>query len=238
MAVEQLWALLSLGFLLGLRHALDADHVVAVSAIVAQTRQLTKAALVGVLWGVGHTFTLSIMGLLVLFGKLSISSSLAQAAEFLVGFMLILLGISTLWTLRRQRIHLHRHSHGAEEHIHFHGHAGAREHTHEHPEWSWKPLVVGMIHGLAGSAALMLLVLGTVRSELAGLLYILVFGAGSIGGMLLVSFLLGLPVVWAAHAPALQRAHRAIALTAGLASIVFGLWMMLEIGTLEGWLGP
>lgn len=225
--MEQLWTLLSLGFLLGLRHALNADHVVAVSTIVAQTKRLTKAALVGTLWGLGHTLTLSIVGVFVLFGKLAIPESLAHGAEFLVGLALIWLGAATLWRLHRQRVHVHRHAHGSEEHVHFHQHAEGPEHAHEHPRLGWKPLLVGMIHGLAGSAALMLLVLGTVRSELAGLLYIAVFGVGSIGGMLLVSLALGLPIVWTARS--LVRAHQAIALTAGLASIAFGLWLIIEI---------
>jgi len=234
--MDQLWALLSLGFLLGLRHALDADHVVAVSTIVAQTRQLTKAALVGLLWGIGHTLTLSIMGCVVLFAKLQIPDPLAQGAEFMVGLMLILLGTSTLWGLHRRRIHLHPHSHGSKEHIHFHSHSGAREHAHEHPKLGWKPLIVGMIHGMAGSAALMLLVLGTVRSELAGLLYIFVFGVGSMGSMLIVSLILGLPVVWTARSPMLQRVPQAITLVTGAVSIAFGVWLMIEIGFVEGWL--
>jgi len=228
--MEQLWALLSLGFLLGLRHALDADHVVAVSTIVAQTRQLSQAAWVGVLWGIGHTLTLSVVGLLVVFAKFSISDSLAKLAELLVGFMLILLGAWTLWGYRRQRVHLHKHSHDAQEHVHFHSHAASLGHTHLHVRLGWKPLLVGMVHGLAGSAALMLIVLGTVYSVWASLLYIVVFGTGSIGGMLLVSFVLGLPVVWTARWPVLAKAHRSITLVTGVTSILFGLWLIMEIG--------
>ncbi len=234
--MEQIWALVSLGFLLGLRHALDADHVIAVSTIVAQTRQLTKAALVGTLWGIGHTLTLSVIGLVVLFGQFSIPEPLAQGAEFLVGLVLVLLGVSTLWGLRRRRIHLHSHSHGNEEHTHFHSHLEISEHRHDHrPRVGWKPLLVGMIHGMAGSAALMLLVLSTVQSSFVSLLYILCFGIGSIGGMILVSLVLGIPVVWTARLPLLNRIPRAIALLVGLVSIAFGLWLMIEIGILEGW---
>ncbi|MFQ5855022.1 MAG: urease accessory protein UreH [Anaerolineae bacterium] len=230
--MESLWTILGLGFLLGLRHALDADHVVAVSTIVAQTRNLTKAALIGIFWGAGHTATLGLVGLVVLFGKFSIPESLAQAGELLVGIVLVLLGATTLWRLRRRRLHLHPHRHGALEHVHFHSHARDLQHDHEHPQrFGWKPLLVGMTHGLAGSAALMLLVLSTVRSIMGGLLYITVFGVGSIGGMLLVSLVLGLPIVWAARSssPVLKRAHQVITCSAGLASLAFGLGLIAKI---------
>lgn len=222
-------AALGLGFVIGLKHALDADHLVAVSTIVAQTRNLARAALTGVLWGLGHTAMLGLAGLMVLWGRLSIPEPVAQAAEMLVGVVLVVLGATTLWGLRRHRLHLHPHHHGAQEHVHLHSHAHGHPHTHGHPQRFWiKPLLVGMVHGLAGSAALMLLVLSTLPTPLAGFLYILVFGAGSIGGMLLVSVAIGLPVVWTARS--LERGYRAIVLTAGAASVAFGLWLIIEIG--------
>lgn len=225
--------MLGLGFLLGLRHALDADHVVAVSTIVAQTRNLAKAAVVGIFWGLGHTLTLGLVGLIVLFGGLSLPEPFEKGAEFLVGVVLVLLGASTLYGLRRGRLHLHPHRHDLEEHVHFHSHAHESSHEHEHPKrLGLRPLLVGMVHGLAGSAALLLLVLAEMTSPILGVFYILLFGAGSIVGMLLVSLAIGLPVAWTARS--LQGGYRAIAALAGIASLAFGAWLIFEIGFMEG----
>ncbi len=225
---------LILGFTLGVKHALDADHVVAISTIVGENRHPLKAALVGTFWGIGHTATLFLVGLLVMIFKLSIPDQLALSMEFLVGIILVMLGVQTLWKYRRKKVHAHTHDHAGEKsvHRHFHAHAGDAEHRHHHLAHERKSLLVGMVHGLAGSAALMLLVLSTIRSPLEGAIYILVFGFGSILGMMLVSLLIGLP--FALSAQRLASLNRAIRLIAGAVSVLLGITVMFEIGFVEG----
>ncbi len=217
-------ALMGLGFLLGLKHALDADHVVAVSTIVSQHRRLSRASLIGALWGLGHTTTLLGVGIAMLAFKLAIPERVALVFELFVGVVLIGLGLSVLWDLRRRRVHAHVHRHGELEHWHVHAHESSDSHEHFHrSRLALRPLVVGMAHGLAGSAAVMLSVLSTVDSLWAGVLYILVFGIGSIVGMLVVSTAIGLPIIWAAR---WQWGIRAVA---GLASIILGTALFIEL---------
>jgi ABC-type nickel/cobalt efflux system permease component RcnA len=218
-------ALVGLGFLLGLKHALDADHVVAVSTIVSRHRKLSKASLVGALWGLGHTTTLFGVGVAVLAFRLTIPERVALVFELLVGVVLIGLGLSVLWDLRRRRIHAHVHRHDGHEHWHVHSHEGSEGHEHPHDgeRLGLRPLLVGMVHGLAGSAALMLLVLSTVDSLWVGALYILVFGIGSIVGMLAVSTVISLPIVLMA------RWQQGISAIAGLASVALGAMLLMEL---------
>ncbi|HEV8343429.1 MAG TPA: urease accessory protein UreH [Candidatus Binatia bacterium] len=230
-----LYAAFGLGFLLGIKHALDADHLIAVSTIVSEHRSLRWASLIGISWGLGHTATLFVVGLLVIGLRLTISSRVALGLEFLVALMLIVLGMNILWrSFQAERLHLHAHAHSPETHTHFHFHGEQEEsHTHPHPFRSMrKPFFVGMVHGLAGSAALMLLVLSTISSPLAGLFYILIFGIGSVGGMLVLSSLIGLPFILTAYRFTLV--NRWIRLIAGLASAAFGLFLAWEIGSKEG----
>jgi len=230
-----LYAAFGLGLILGIKHALDADHVIAVSTIVSEHRSLKWASLIGAFWGLGHTATLFVVGLLVIGLRLTIPARLALALEFAVALMLVVLGMSILWrSFGAERLHLHTHAHSPETHTHFHIH-GIREedHSHPHPFKSMqKPFVVGMVHGLAGSAALMLLVLTTIPSPLAGLAYILIFGVGSVGGMLILSSLIGLPFILTARRFALL--NRWIRISAGIASVVFGLFLGWEIGFEQG----
>jgi high-affinity nickel permease len=226
-----LYAAFGLGLILGVKHALDADHVIAVSTIVSEHRSLKWASLIGAFWGLGHTATLFVVGLLVIGLRLTIPTRVALALEFLVALMLVVLGLSILWrTFGVEKLHLHAHSHNPETHAHFHLH-GIREedHSHPHPFKSMqKPFLVGMVHGLAGSAALMLLVLTTIPSPLAGLAYIVIFGVGSVGGMLILSSLIGLPFILTARRFTLL--NRWIRASAGIASLVFGLFLGWEIG--------
>jgi ABC-type nickel/cobalt efflux system permease component RcnA len=229
-------SLLGLGFVFGLKHALDADHVVAVSTIVSERRSLLSSSLVGMLWGAGHTAALLVAGLGVLVLRLQIPERVALGMEFGVGIMLVVLGGNLLWKLwRGGTLHVHAHAHGSRLHIHPHIHMPHEaEVAHTHHNWvaQGRPFVVGLVHGMAGSAALMLLVLSTIPSPWLGVLYILVFGVGSIGGMLAMSAAISLPLVFTA-----QRFHRANALlrlTAGLASVTLGLVLMWEIGVHEG----
>jgi ABC-type nickel/cobalt efflux system permease component RcnA len=229
-------SVLGLGLVLGLRHALDADHLAAVSTIVSERKSWFSSSLVGGLWGIGHTFSLLIAAVAVLMFKFQISERLALVLEFGVALMLIVLGANAIWKLMRGGyIHLHMHQHGGRTHFHPHIHTGPHEtdpDTHHGLHIGRRPLLVGMVHGLAGSAALMLIVLSTINSTLLGLLYIVFFGLGSIGGMMLMSSLLGLPVQ--ITAVRFKRTNVAVRALAGLFSLGFGLHMAYEIGFVEG----
>jgi sulfite exporter TauE/SafE len=230
-----LYAAFGLGLILGIKHALDADHLIAVSTIVSEHQSLKWASLIGAFWGLGHTATLFVVGLLVIGLRLTIPLPVALGLEFLVALMLVVLGGNILWrSFRTEKLHLHAHAHNPETHTHFHFHGEPEEsHTHPHPFKSMrKPFFVGMVHGLAGSAALMLLVLTTIPSPLAGLVYILIFGFGSVGGMLVLSSLIGLPFVLTARRFSLMNGW--IRLMAGLASAAFGLFLGWEIVFREG----
>jgi len=232
---SSLYAAFGLGLILGVRHALDADHLIAVSTIVSEHKSLKWASLVGAFWGLGHTFTLFVVGVLVIGLRLTISLRVALGLEFLVALMLVILGLSILWrSFQAERLHLHPHAHNPETHAHFHFHGDREEvHAHPHPFKSMrKPFLVGMVHGLAGSAALMLLVLTTIPAPLAGLAYILIFGFGSVGGMLALSSMIGLPFVLTARRFTLL--NRWIRLVAGAASVLFGIWLGWKIGFEEG----
>lgn len=231
---ETILATLLLGLVLGMQHALDADHLVAVSTIVSRHRNPLKAGLVGVFWGIGHTATLLLAGLAVIVFRLTIPDRLALSMEFLVGIVLVALGMQILWQYRARKVHAHRHDHEeeGEAHLHFHSHAEDPEHAHGHTTSRRKSLMVGMIHGLAGSAALMLIVLGTISSAWEGLAYILIFGLGSIAGMMVVSMLIGLP--FALSARRFASLNTGIRLAAGGLSIALGFMVMFEIGFSEG----
>jgi ABC-type nickel/cobalt efflux system permease component RcnA len=225
---------LLLGLTLGVEHALDADHVVAVSTILSQNRHPLKAALVGAYWGIGHTLTLLLVGMAVIFLKLRIPNQLALSMEFMVGVVLFVLGVQILWKYRQKQVraHLHDHTSEAPSHEHFHSHAGETGHRHAHLAHQHKSLAVGMLHGLAGSAALMLLVPSSIQAPIEGVAYILIFGLGSILGMMGVSTLIGLP--FALSAERLVPFNRAIQLAAGLAIVGLGIIMMINTGFVEG----
>ncbi|MBI2849241.1 MAG: sulfite exporter TauE/SafE family protein [Chloroflexi bacterium] len=225
-------AILGLGFLLGVKHATDADHVVAVSTIASDNRNIFKSSLIGIMWGTGHTLTLLLAGTAVLFFRLNIPAKFALSMEFLVGMILVALGISVLWDPIK-RIHLHDHSHERRIHWHIHPQESSESHRHQHPlKPGVKPLIVGMVHGLAGSAALTLLVLTTVKSAYEGVLYLLVFGTGSIAGMLLISTAIGLP--FALTAGRLGGINQTIRAGAGVLSVFLGLFIMAEIALVIG----
>jgi len=220
------------GFVLGLKHAIEADHLAAVSTIVSERKSLLSSLLVGGLWGVGHTISLFIAGIFVIVLHVEISARTALLLEFCVGLMLVALGINALRKLARGgHLHLHVHQHGGRAHVHPHIHDREPEtdpHTHHGFRPGMRPLLVGMVHGLAGSAALMLLVLSTLSSPFVGLAYIAVFGIGSIGGMMLMSALVSLPLYLTATR--FNRANLAMRGLAGLFSLSFGLFMIYEIG--------
>ncbi len=222
-------AVLGFGFVLGLRHALDVDHLAAVWTIVSQRRSVRSSSLVGAVWGLGHTASLVAVSLVVIGLRTEVPPRLGALLELVVAAMLVGLGANLLWTLRRgARLHLHDHEHDGRRHVHLHVHAGAEDPAHHHGvRAARRPFLVGLVHGLAGSAGLMLAVLATIPSRSLALAYVAVFGAGSVGGMLAMSALLGVPLVLAAERFA--RAERALRTCAAVGSIVVGLLLGWEL---------
>ena len=227
---------LGLGFFIGLKHAIEGDHLAAVTTIVAERKSLWSSAIVGGLWGLGHTISLVIAGVCVLLLDLQFTESTERMLEFAVGVMLVLLGLNVIRKVAKGGIlHFHTHGHGPREHAHPHIHeaktADAPE-THHGFSFSLRSVLIGMVHGLAGSAALMLMVVPTIDSKSLGLLYILIFGVGSIGGMMIMSFLVGLP--FHLTASRFNQMNRLLQGAAGIISIVVGLTIIYEKGITEG----
>jgi high-affinity nickel-transport protein len=225
-------SVLSFGFLLGLKHAVEADHVAAVSTIASESPGILSSSFVGALWGLGHTISLLMAGAAIVFLHFEISHQLSLVLEFVVGLMLIALGANALRKLLRGgHIHMHVHQHGGRLHTHPHIHDGKPEQNipnHHGLKLQRRPIVVGMIHGLAGSGALMLLVLSTIRHPVAALAYILVFGVGSTGGMMMMSALIGLPARLTARR--FRWANTILRGAASVFSVVLGLFIAYDIG--------
>ena len=156
-----MFSILALGLLIGMQHALEADHLAAVSAISARKTSARKIISHGAFWGIGHTLTLMGVAGGALYLGLEISAKTSAWMETVVGIMLVLLGGNLLVQLIKERIHYHFHRHNAEKlHLHAHSHAGEKGahekfiHNHEHSNvLPWRTLLIGMIHGKAGSAA-------------------------------------------------------------------------------------
>lgn len=219
-------AILAIGFVIGLFHAVEADHLAAVSAIVSEKKNVFTSALVGGLWGLGHTISLFVVGLLVIFLKVQISESVEAKLEAVVGGMLVLLGLNALRKLfQSEKIHLHEHTHEGDTHAHVHLHKDEAAEASHHG-LSPRSVIVGMVHGLAGSAGLMLLVVPTISSPFLAMLYILIFGAGSIGGMMVMSLLMSLPITFTANR--FEQINKGIRVFAGLFSLVWGAMLMYE----------
>jgi len=268
--VLTLLSLIAVGFFLGMRHATDADHVVAIATIVTRERSLRGAAAIGALWGIGHGVTVAIVGCLIILFGVVIPPRVGLAMEFAVAVMLVLLGLFTLSAIARQARealalhllhgehgaahlhadadgHTHVHTHGDYVHAHAHGHGDG---AHGHPEHStpqaWldrhfgklglyqilRPVLVGVVHGLAGSAAVALLVLTAIRDPLWGLAYLVVFGVGTVAGMMLITVAIAAPfAVGAKRLPLVSAGVRA---AAGVLSLAFGLFLMYEVGVVGG----
>lgn len=230
------FAILGFGFLLGLKHATEADHLAAVGTIVSERKSLWSSALIGGIWGLGHTISLFLAGIFVILLNFEISERTAQILEFCVGIMLVFLGLNVFRKLLKGgRLHFHTHEHGAREHAHPHIHESGQKdapHMHHGLRFSPRALLIGMVHGLAGSAGMMLLYLPTIETQTLKLIYIIVFGVGSIGGMMLMSFLVGLP--FHLTAARFNRFNSVLQSVAGLVSIVFGLLIIYEKGVAEG----
>ncbi|MBM7551619.1 sulfite exporter TauE/SafE family protein [Thalassobacillus pellis] len=199
------------GFLLGVKHSLEPDHVIAVSNIASETKTLRRSSLTGVSWGVGHTLTLLCVGLTVIVLKVEIVEVWAMSFEFLVGVMLIYLGVKGMFGYRK---------------IHMHGEKGKAS----SPVFI-KPLIIGFVHGLAGSATMVLLTASTVSSLWEGVIYILVFGLGTIVGMLLFTTIIGVPFVLSAGR---NRLNDTLTKMTGLISTGFGFYYVYNLGINEG----
>jgi len=251
---------LFLGFFLGMRHATDADHVVAIATIVSRERSVAGSALIGAAWGVGHTITVMAVGAAIIVFGVVIPPQLGLSMEFAVGIMLVLLGVLTLTGMGRAvgaahahvgvpgghalDLHDHLHAHGDYVHRHPHGHGpGAHGHAEEHTplarldrsglgriafyEWL-RPFAVGLVHGLAGSAAIALMVLSIIREPVAALGYLLLFGLGTIVGMMLITLILSTP--FALTAVNLPKFNWRLRLESRLVSIVFEVVLIYGIG--------
>lgn len=250
-----LFSILLLGFFLGMRHATDADHVVAVTTIVSKQRSIVSAALTGIYWGIGHSLTLLVAGSAIIFFGLVIPERLGLSLEFCVALMLILLGALNLRAaMRALRVdpnlageaHEHVHRHGDYVHTHPHGH-GVETHGHSNASLpparmdrmfsraigyrAFRPILIGVVHGLAGSAALALLVLPVIQRPIWGLAYLVVFGLGTIAGMILMTATIAVPITYTARFDFLQR-HFGTA--AGVLSVAFGLFLAYQIGFVDG----
>ncbi|HTC42573.1 MAG TPA: hypothetical protein VK703_13425 [Candidatus Acidoferrales bacterium] len=254
------FAILVIGFFLGMRHATDPDHVIAVSTIVSRERSLAKAGLIGALWGLGHTITIVLVGAAIILFNVVIPTRIGLTMEFTVGLMLILLGILNLsgvtkWLSEKfssahPRLtgeHAHVHEHESHLHYHWHSHAPAQEHHGDSlpvPKWtanpvshlgwfhSLRPLFVGIVHGLAGSAAVALLVLSTIHNPRWGVFYLLVFGVGTIAGMMLITAAMALPFTYASARFAWL--NRGLIVGSGVLSLCFGLYISYHIGFVDG----
>ncbi len=207
-------AMLALGFILGVRHATDSDHVAAVSTIVSRERSLRSAAGIGVWWGLGHTITLLVVGGAILAFGIIVPPRLGLGLELTGALVLVVLGVVNLRACLRNSREL----------------SGLAEHRRD---WRrLRPLLVGGVHGLAGSAAVALLVLGTAREAWLGPLYLLVFGAGTISGMLVITSALAMPL--AAAASRFERVKRLLGVSTGIVSVAFGTMLVYEIGFVQG----
>jgi hypothetical protein len=221
-----MFAILGLGFLLGMQHALEADHIAAVSSIAARRTEVGDIVRHGLTWGLGHTLTLfAFAGAAILLGH-AIPERLAQPMETAVGIMLVGLGAHVLWRLWRDRVHFHSHGHGdGTVHIHAHSHFNesvphARA-VHEHAHgFRWRTLLVGLMHGMAGSAALLLLTVSKASSPAVGLGYVALFGIGSMIGMGALSSVIAVPL--AVSARWLTWANSGLQGAVGIVTIAIG----------------
>jgi len=248
-------SILALGFFLGMRHATDPDHVIAVTTIVSNQRNRVRAAMIGVFWGVGHTLTILGVGAGIILFDLVIPVRVGLSMELSVAVMLIVLGLWNVAGFLRatpagsidpheagEVVHSHSHSHGDYIHSHPHAHpTGAHPHTHDHAPLTWmdrifgriglyqylRPFVVGLVHGLAGSAAVALLVLTTIRNVHWAVAYLLIFGVGTIAGMILIT--MSIASAFRIVGKGSEKFSRRLALASGLLSLGFGLFVAYQI---------
>lgn len=226
----------ALGFLFGLRHALDADHLAAVASLATRAKSARETLRMGLAWGLGHGVTLlAVCGVALAVGA-GFSDRIAGALEFLVGIMLILLGGDVVRRAIRDRIHAHAHlHHGEKAHLHTHSHADeiARaqpDHAHSHRHsLTGRALAIGLMHGLAGSAALLLLSMGAMENAMMGLVYVMLFGLGSMIGMGALSLTIALPLRRCANL--VTWGYNGIHLGIGVGTVALGGFIVSETAT-------
>jgi ABC-type nickel/cobalt efflux system permease component RcnA len=254
-----LLTVIGVGFLLGMRHATDPDHVIAVTTIVTRQRSIRRAGLIGILWGLGHTITILFVGAAIIVFNLAIPPRVGLTMELAVGLMLIFLGVLNLtgvtqWITNRFMpahshegiVHLHEHAHNQDAHAHLHGHnPEVHMHLEQKPQGAFqialaklglyqllRPLAIGIVHGLAGSAAVALLVLATIRDPKWAIVYLLIFGVGTIAGMMLITMMIAAPIAYAGNR--YTNLNRGFAIASGLVSVAFGLFVTFQIGFVDG----
>lgn len=258
--MSSLLAITLLGFVLGMRHATDPDHVIAVTTIVSRQRSVRSAALIGAFWGVGHTITIMAVGAGIIVFNLIIPPRVGLAMELAVAIMLVLLGVLNLTGITRRITerftpfaaggHGHIHVHGDYIHDHVHGHEPGH---HGHAEdatpvarldrrfaagkrlgvyQTLRPLFVGIVHGLAGSAAVALLVLATIHNSAWGVVYLLIFGVGTIAGMMLITAAIAIPYAYTGRR--FLKLNTGLAAASGLISVAFGLFLAYQTGVVDG----
>lgn len=206
---------LSAAFVLGLEHAFEPDHVIAVSTIVTRSRGLVKSLLTGSLWGLGHTLTLLTAGLLVILLRVQLPANISTMFELFVGVMLVVLGLWAILNAKKQKLHFHVHSHDGKLHAHLHSHSKGESHDHPHV-----PFSVGVVHGLAGSGGLVVLVMSTMAGITQGLVFIAAFGMGLILAMSVIGSALNLPLSYGGKFAGL--AGLVLQLGAGFLSVALG----------------
>jgi high-affinity nickel permease len=257
-------SILAVGFFLGMRHATDPDHVIAVTTIVSNQRNRMRAAMIGAFWGVGHTVTIFVVGAGIILFNLVIPVRVGLSMELSVAVMLIILGLANVAAFLRSmpagathtdamhtdeavEVHSHSHSHGDFIHSHPHTHQpDSHSHAADQTPVAWldrmfgkvgvyqylRPFVIGVVHGLAGSAAVALLVLTTIRNVHWAIAYLLIFGVGTIAGMMLITMSLAFAFTTAGKGR--QKFSRRLALASGLLSLGFGLFVAYEICFVNG----
>ncbi|MGZ4855526.1 MAG: HoxN/HupN/NixA family nickel/cobalt transporter [Candidatus Angelobacter sp.] len=252
-------SIIAVGFFLGMRHATDPDHVIAVTTIVTRQRKITRAALTGAFWGVGHTLTIFVVGAIIILFDVVIPTRIGLSMEFSVALMLVFLGIMNVAAFMRsvpfadqsgagsEILHAHPHAHGDYVHSHAHGHAPeAHPHRPDRTPLALldrllgklalyrpvRPFIVGVVHGLAGSAAVALLVLAAIPNPRWAVVYLLVFGAGTVGGMMLITMSIASAFTFVGKGR--HRFSHRLGLVSGLLSLAFGILLVYQIGFAGG----
>lgn len=238
-----LFTTLGFGFLLGLRHATDADHVVAVTTILGKNGKISHSTFVGILWGIGHSITVTLIAIPVIFYSFVVPKQIGLALEFFVGVMLASLGILSLSGVTKNitehslPLALHKHKHKSphgDNHYHFHLHLlNFLNHKIHHIGiyQTIRPIVVGLVHGLAGSAAIALLILSTIKNPKLAALYLFIFHFGVVSGMMIITTALGASILLVKRKN--EKIHHYLVTFSGILSFVFGLYIMYQIGFVD-----
>lgn len=226
-----------MGFLIGMTHALEADHLAAISTMMSDSKGSKKRlAFRGAAWGLGHTVTLSAICLAVILFGATLTDRIAAVLEFGVGVMLIILGLDVYRRFRKKKLHFHGHQHdGKPTHFHVHSHKEAKvdhasdPHRHEHAYgFPLKAFAIGLVHGAAGSAGLLALAVAATQNIGSAIIYILAFGGGSILGMAALTYTVAWPLAWVEKG--MNWMHTALTVSAAGLAIIIGSFILIETG--------